>query len=79
MEIVLYTTNCPQCQVLEAAMKSKDIAYRVVTDVPEIMTVAAATGIHSVPIMRLDDAIMPYADALRWVNSYQKAGDSDVN
>ena len=78
MEIVLYTTNCPQCQVLEATLKSKKVPYSTVTDMQKIMSVAAAANIQSVPIMQLNGVVMPYADALRWANEYQEAGDSDA-
>ena len=77
MGIVLYTTNCPQCHVLEAALKNKNLEYTVVTDMEQIMRVANASGISTVPFMKLDDVIMAYGPALRWVNEHE-GGDPNA-
>lgn len=32
MKVVLYTTHCPKCMVLEKKMATKGIVYEIVTD-----------------------------------------------
>ena len=77
MDIVLYTTDCPQCRVLESLLTSKGLQHQLVTDFIEINRVAAAAGLSSVPIMKLDGMIMSYPQAIRWVNEYQKEATAD--
>ena len=36
MNVVMYSTNCPKCRVLEMKLNSKGITYSVVTDVDEM-------------------------------------------
>lgn len=71
MGIVLYTTNCPQCRMLEGALKNKGIAFSTVYGEEEILK----RGYQSAPIMEVDGNIMSFAEAVRWVNS---GGGSDA-
>ena len=32
MEVILYSTNCPKCSVLEKKLSSANINYKIVTD-----------------------------------------------
>lgn len=77
MEVTLYSTHCPQCVLLERILQFKHVDYKIVTDPMEIQRVAAACKYTSVPILRVDDIFMPSADAIRWVNAYEK--DEEVN
>lgn len=36
MNVVMYSTNCPKCRVLEMKLKAKGIYHSVVTDVDEM-------------------------------------------
>lgn len=79
MTVTLYSTHCPQCIFLEKILSSKHIDVNVVTDVAEIQRVAAACGYSTVPILQVDDAFFPSADAIRWANAYEEevSGDAD--
>ena len=77
MDIVLYTTDCPQCRVLESLLTSKGLQHQRVTDIMEINQVAAAAGLSSVPIMKMDGVVMSYPQAIRWVNEYEKGADNN--
>ncbi len=37
MELVLFTTHCPKCRVLESKMKAAGIEYRECTDTDELL------------------------------------------
>lgn len=66
MNIIFYTTHCPKCLVLERKLKAKDIPFETETNLSEI----EKTGIKSVPLLKVNDTIMDFSEALKWVNTY---------
>ena len=64
MKVILYTTHCPKCSVLEKKLAAKNISYTEVTDV-EIMT---KKGFDAVPILEVDGTVMDFKEANTWVN-----------
>ena len=62
--IVLYTTNCPKCKVLEAKLKQKEISYEEVNDI-EVMT---SKGFMMAPMLEVDGVVMNFAQANTWIN-----------
>lgn len=69
MKVVLYSTNCPKCRLLEKKLNSAKIEYSVITDTNEMQ----ALGLRSAPALKIDDELMDFGAAVRWVNS-QEAG-----
>ncbi len=57
--ITLYSTGCPRCIQLEAALKAKNINYTKVSDEDEII----AKGFTSVPVLDVDGRIMMFPEA----------------
>ena len=57
--ITLYSTGCPRCIQLEAALKAKKIKYTKVSDEDEIM----AKGFMSIPVLDIDGKIMYFPEA----------------
>lgn len=66
VKIVLYTTHCPKCKILEKKLKDKNIKYSVCEDVK----VMQSLGITSVPVLMIDDKKMNYYDSIQFVNKY---------
>lgn len=64
MEIILYTTGCPKCKVLEAKLKQKGLEYKEITDINEI----ANKGFMTVPILEVDNKTMNFTEANTWIN-----------
>ena len=64
MEITLYTTDCPKCKILEKKLDAKNITYKKVTNIEEIIM----TGFLSSPILKVDDKFMPFTESIYWVN-----------
>lgn len=62
--IVLYTTFCPKCKVLEAKLKQKEIVYEEVTDKETMIE----KGFMSVPILEVNGTIMDFTQANSWIN-----------
>lgn len=63
MKIVLYSTQCPRCKVLEAKMIEKDIPYEEVTDVDEMLK----HGVSQAPMLQVGDKLMDFSKAIEWV------------
>lgn len=65
LQITLYSTHCPKCNVLEKKLKEKDIIYEEVNDI-EIMK---EKGYLSVPILEVDGTSMDFKTANNWINT----------
>lgn len=65
-EILLYTTGCPQCIILEKKLDMNKIAYKKVSDfdVEELIS----KGINSAPVLKVGETYLPFNLALKWVN-----------
>lgn len=67
MGIVLYSSGCPKCKVLEAKMKSKGIGYIEINNI-EVMQ---AKNLMSLPYLEVDGKLMDFANAIKWVNNWE--------
>ena len=65
MEIILYSTNCPRCEVLEEKLKSKGIEY-VEENSVEVMQ---EKGIMSVPVLEYNGELFDFGKAVKLINS----------
>ena len=64
-KMVLYTTGCPKCRILEKKMNDKNIEFEKVDDTAKM----AELGIESVPALRLKDGtLLGYFEAVKYVN-----------
>ena len=66
MEIILYTTHCPKCKVLEAKLNLKDIPYEECTDVDKMQSL----GMMSAPTLSVDGKLLQFKEAVDWINAY---------
>lgn len=62
--IVMYTTHCPRCKILEAKLKEKRVEYKEITDVNEIMQ----AGFMTVPVLVVENNPLDFVSAVKWVN-----------
>lgn len=65
MKVILYSTNCPKCVVLEKKLISKELEFEINNDVDEMI----ALGFTSAPMLCVDGKIMDFTEANKWVNS----------
>lgn len=65
--VILYTTGCPRCHVLETKLKQKNIEYAECNDVEEM----ERKGISSVPCLSVDGEILDFGSAVKWVNEQE--------
>ena len=61
--IILYSTHCPRCSVLEKKLKSKNINYQEINDVNTMRI----KGFTEVPILQVDDKTMSFIEANAWI------------
>ena len=65
MEIILYSTHCPRCEVLEEKLKSKGIEYIEENSVEVMQT----KGIMSVPVLEYNGELLDFVNAVKLINS----------
>ena len=61
--IILWSTKCPRCKVLELKLQQKGIQYEEINDV-EIMK---EKGFQEAPKLEIDGVIMNFKEAVNWI------------
>lgn len=62
-KIILWSTHCPRCKVLELKLKQKDIEFTENTSVEEM----TAKGFKEAPKLEVDGVIMDFKQAVDWI------------
>lgn len=65
--IILYTTHCPKCSVLEKKLKQKNVNYTECTDT----AVMQEKGILFAPVLEVNGKMFPFAEAVLYVNTLE--------
>lgn len=65
MEVILYSTHCPRCEVLEEKLKSKGIEYIEENSVEVMQT----KGIMSVPVLEYNGELFDFGKSIKLINS----------
>ena len=63
--VILYSTNCPKCQVLKKKLDSKSIQYTVETSVDTMLSL----GITQVPVLSVGVGLLSFTQANEWINA----------
>lgn len=63
MDVVLYSTGCPNCEVLKKRLDSAGVAYTTIND-EDLMI---SKGFMSAPVLEVDGIAMSFGNAIRWV------------
>ena len=67
-KVILYSTGCPKCKILEAKLKEKNIQYKEVTDVEEMVNM----GLKQVPWLKTEAGeMLNFENAIQWLNSLE--------
>lgn len=64
MEIILYSTNCPKCKILEKKLTEKNIKFTKNNNVVEM----SELGIDQVPVLSIDGKMLSFVEANKWIN-----------
>lgn len=62
--ITLYTIDCPKCKILEKKLEQANIKYETCKDT----NIMAEKGFDFMPVLEVDERIMTYGEAVKWVN-----------
>ena len=65
MSVVLYSTHCPRCNVLEKKLQQKEVNYDEVNDT----SIMEQKGYLSVPVLEVDGKSMNFKEAVDWINT----------
>lgn len=61
--VILWSTHCPRCKVLELKLKQKGINYEENNSVEEM----AARGFKEAPKLEVNGVIMDFKQAVDWI------------
>ena len=64
MNIILYSTGCPKCNILKKKLADAQIEYSVVEDVDVMLS----KGLKEVPWLEVDGNLMNFVDSSKWIN-----------
>ena len=63
MNVILYSTNCPKCKILETKLNKKGISYSIVTDVNMMLE----KGFTQAPVLEVNGEVKDFRAANTWV------------
>lgn len=61
--MILYSNNCPKCNILKAELDRREISYTICSDLDQMKEL----GISSVPILEITPVKLPFKDALEYI------------
>lgn len=64
MNVVLYSTGCPQCIVLEKKLEMKGIPYTKSDNFDKVIE----AGYTTAPILEVEGILMPFGEANKWIS-----------
>ena len=67
MELILYTTHCPKCSVLEKKLAKKNLSYIENTSIEEMQ----GLGISTVPVLSVNGELLTFDKANQWINAVE--------
>lgn len=65
MDIILYSTGCPKCNILKKKLLEKNIVFEENTSVDEMIEM----GLMEAPALGVDGEIFNFPKAIEWVNN----------
>lgn len=68
MNVILYTSGCPRCNMLKKELDKNEIMYDVFDDVDKMIEM----GFNEVPILEVDNTKMNYTEAIKWIKKGSK-------
>lgn len=65
MEIILYSTGCPKCNILTKKLDEKHLDCKTIDDEKLMLE----KGLTEVPWLEVDGNMMNFPTAVKWVNN----------
>lgn len=61
--VILYSTNCPRCRIIEKKLQDKGIEFELFNDVDAMI----AKGFKEAPKLEVDGVVMDFKEANEWI------------
>ena len=68
MRVILYSTDCPKCKILESKLKQKNVAFELVTG-EEAVEAISNKGFMSAPMLEVDGVSLEFNAAMIWLQN----------
>ena len=68
MDIVLYSTHCPKCNVLQKKLDAAQITYAECNDIDKML----ALDILQAPVLCVDGVMMDFSEAVQWIHQQEE-------
>ena len=65
MEIILYSTGCPQCNILKEMLQKKNIIFQIEDNVEKMKEL----GFSSLPMLSIDNKIFNFKEAFNFLKN----------
>lgn len=62
--IILYSNNCPRCQILETKLSQKNIPFSINNNIEEMESL----GFTFLPVLKIEDNLLDFTNAIKWIN-----------
>jgi glutaredoxin len=62
-KVILYSTHCPRCIVVETKLKQKNINYEEINDIK----IMESKGFDMAPQLEVDGVVMNFKEAVKWI------------
>lgn len=67
MEVVLYSTGCDRCKVLEQILLRNKVPFTIIEGEEEIEKI----GLKFAPVLKVDNSYLEFGAAVTWANKYR--------
>lgn len=65
MKIILYSTGCPQCNILKEMLQKKNIIFQIEDNIDEMKKL----GFLSLPMLSVDGKILNFKEAFNFLKN----------
>lgn len=67
--VILYSSNCPRCIILETKLKQKNILFEVKNSEEDLQELFNE-GFREMPVLEVDNIKYTFGEAIKMVNNY---------
>ena len=65
MEVILYSTGCPQCNIFKEMLQKKNIIFQIEDNVEKMKEL----GFSSLPMLSIDNKILNFKEAFNFLKN----------
>jgi len=65
--IILYSTGCPKCNILERRLTNDNIEFEISNDIDKLIDM----GFQNAPVLQINDQFIVFEDAMKRLKAYE--------